>query len=216
MNVYTTEPEASRLGEHTSTPKSRGYTMRARQMGVDQTRLRITEAAMRLHEQIGPAATTVSAVADEAGVTRLTVYRHFPDEEALIVACSGHWGELHPRPDPAGWAAIGDPVQRTRVALSETYAWAATAAPMMTQIYRDLDDMPAFVRDHLDEEEKRLVGILAKGFGAHGRRRRRLTAALAHALHVRTWESLCSHGELRNEEAADLMVATVLRAVGRS
>jgi len=63
--------------------QQRGYTMRARQENVDQTRLRITEATVRLHEEVGPAATTVSAVADRAGVTRLTVYRHFPDDEAL-------------------------------------------------------------------------------------------------------------------------------------
>ena len=78
--------------------------MRARQESVEQTRLRITEATMRLHERVGPAATTVSAIADEAGVTRLTVYRHFPDDAALVIACSGHWRALHPRPDlrPAG------------------------------------------------------------------------------------------------------------------
>jgi AcrR family transcriptional regulator len=41
---------------------------------------------MSLHESVGPRATTVSAIAEGAGVTRLTVYRHFPDELSLVSA----------------------------------------------------------------------------------------------------------------------------------
>jgi AcrR family transcriptional regulator len=187
--------------------------MRARQQSVEQTRLQITEATMRLHERVGPAATTVSAIADEAGVTRLTVYRHFPDDTALVIACSGHWRALHPRPDTDRWASIDDPLERLRTALSETYAWARPAAPMMTKIYRDLDAMPAFVGEVLAADEQSRVAILAKGFRARGRAARRLRAALRHALHIRTWESLCVDGALDDGEAIELMVATVLAAV---
>jgi AcrR family transcriptional regulator len=187
--------------------------MRARQDSVEQTRRQITEATMRLHERVGPAATTVSAIAQEAGVTRLTVYRHFPDDAALVIACSEHWGALHPRPDAIGWASIGDPVDRLRAALSETYAWARTAAPMMTKIYRDLDTMPAFVGESLAADEQSRAAILAKGFRARGRAARRLNAALRHALHIRTWESLCVDGALDDDEAIELMLAAVLAAV---
>jgi AcrR family transcriptional regulator len=196
-----------------SSPKTRGYTMRARQESVEQTRLRITEATMRLHERVGPAATTVSAIADEAGVTRLTVYRHFPNDAALVIACSGHWRALHPRPDQNGWASIADPVQRLRTALSETYTWAHSAAPMMTKIYRDLDAMPAFVREFLAKDEQSRVTILATGFRARGRATQRLRAALRHAMHIQTWESLCIDGALADDEAIELMVGAVLAAV---
>jgi AcrR family transcriptional regulator len=201
------------LAEQSRSPKVRGYTMRVRQESVEQTRLRITEATIRLHERLGPAATTDSAIADEAGVTRLTVYRHFPDDAALVMACSGHWRALHPRPDQTSWASISNPVQRLRTALSETYAWAHVAAPMMTKIYRDLDAMPAFVGEFLAEEEQSRVTILATGFPARGRTARRLRAALRHALHIRTWESLCVEGALDDDEAIELMVGTVLAAV---
>jgi AcrR family transcriptional regulator len=203
------------LQNRRSSSKQRGYEMKARLTSMEQTRLRITEATMRLHEEVGPAATTVAAVANEAGVTRLTVYRHFPDEEALVHACSAHWSALHPRPDPHRWSAVSDPVARARVALSETYAWAATAAPMMTMIYRDVRLMPAFVADSLAAEERARVDILAKGFGARGRRVRRLHAALAHALHIKTWESLCVENQLTADEAVELMVAAILAAVDR-
>lgn len=187
--------------------------MGARQESVEHTRLRITEATMRLHEHVGPAATTVSAVADLAGVTRLTVYRHFPDEESLVKACSGHWAALHPRPDPATWASIDDPVRRLRAALSETYTWSRHAAPMMTKIYRDLHVMPAFVSEYLSQDQQARVAILSTGFPAPGRSAKRLRTALAHAMDFRTWHSLCVLGELRDDEAVQLMTATVSAAV---
>jgi len=193
--------------------QQRAYTMRARQEHVDQTRLRITEATVRLHEEVGPAATTVSAVADRAGVTRLTVYRHFPDEEALVGACASHWGALHPPPDPASWLSIDDPERRLRAALLDVYTWARAAAPMMTKIFRDLHGMPTFVGDSLSRQEQDRVTVLAGGFPVAGRKAHRLRTALAHAIAFRTWQSLCLVGQLRDDEAVELMAAAVLAAV---
>jgi AcrR family transcriptional regulator len=195
------------------TPVARGYTMRARQRTVEETRLAITEATMRLHERVGPRATTVSAVAEEADVTRLTVYRHFPTEDALVIACSAHWRQLHPRPDPSAWSKIRGPVVRLHAALGETYRWAATAAPMMAMIHRDVDSMPSFVGQYLAADEKRRVAVLAVGFGARGRAARRLTAVLAHALRISTWQSLCAEGGLTDAEATDVMVSAVVAAI---
>jgi AcrR family transcriptional regulator len=186
--------------------------MRARQDAIEETRLAITEATMRLHERVGPRATTVSAVAEEAHVTRLTVYRHFPTDDALVIACSAHWRELHPRPDPSAWARIRDPVERLRTALRETYRWAATAAPMMTMIHRDVDVLPSFVGEYLATDEKHRVAVLAAGFRTRGRAAERLRAALAHALRISTWQSLCADGGLTNTEAADVMVGAALVA----
>jgi AcrR family transcriptional regulator len=191
----------------------RPYKMQARQQSIEETRRRITEATMALHERVGPAATTVSSIAEEAGVTRLTVYRHFPDEATLVAACSEHWSGLHPRPETEAWAVIPDPELRVRTALQETYAWARTAAPMMTKIHRDVDVMPAFVAPFLAQEAALRIDVLAAAFRARGRSRRRLTAALAHALHILTWQSLCADGGLRDDEAVDLMTAMVFAAV---
>jgi AcrR family transcriptional regulator len=193
--------------------QSRGYTLRARQDSMSGTRERITQATVRLHERVGPRETTVSAIAEEAGVTRLTVYRHFPNEEALVTACSAHWGAQHPRPDPSTWSKIGDPVTRLRTALAETYAWMRTAAPMMTKIYRDLDTMPSFVAHSLAADEQARVAVLAAGFPARGRKTQRLAGAIAHALSVSTWESLCVNASLDDHDAVDLMVGAVLAAL---
>ena len=97
--------------------QKRVYRKRARAESEEETRLRITEAIMNLHEKVGPARTTVSAIADLAGVQRATVYRHFPDVEAQVDACSTHWLSLNAPPDPSAWPEIGDPDERLRVAL---------------------------------------------------------------------------------------------------
>jgi AcrR family transcriptional regulator len=187
--------------------------MRVRQGSVEDTRLRITEATVRLHELVGPRATTVSAIAEEAGVTRATVYRHFPDEESLVLACSIHWGLSHARPDPSVWSKIADPVVRLRTALGQTYGWARTAAPMMVKINEDVDAMPAFVGRFLAADEKARVDVLAVGFRARDRKRVRLRVTLAHALRVSTWESLCVDGGLKDQEAIEIMIGAAYAAL---
>src|SRR3954468_5305676 len=112
--------------------QKRPYRKRVRAEHEEQTRRRITESAVELHGTIGPARTSISAVADRAGVRRSTVYRHFPDEAALFDACSSHWRAANPPPDPWAWAAIEDPSERVTAALSELYAFYARTEPMYT------------------------------------------------------------------------------------
>src|SRR6185312_353995 len=108
----------------------------------EQTRVRITESTMALHEELGPARTSISAVAERAGVRRSTVYRHFPDEEALFAACSSHWRKANPPPDPGAWTAIADPAERTEVALRDLYAFYARTRPMYDSLLRDEPVVP--------------------------------------------------------------------------
>src|SRR5215213_11124019 len=107
----------------TEAARRRPYRKRARAEQEQRTRERIAAATAALHGSVGPAQTTVSAIAERAGVQRATVYRHFPDDTALITACSAHWMMLNPAPDIAAWAAIGDVDERLRTALAELYAW---------------------------------------------------------------------------------------------
>jgi AcrR family transcriptional regulator len=89
---------------------TRSYRLKRRAERQDQTRQKIVEAAIALHQDKGLAATTMADVAERAGVGRVTVYRHFPDEAALVGACSGQYFERHPLPDPELWLEIADPV----------------------------------------------------------------------------------------------------------
>src|SRR5438477_8671872 len=122
--------------------KKRPYRKTRRAELEEQTRLRITESTVELHSTRGPARTSISAVAERAGVRRSTVYRHFPDEAALFAACSGHWLASNPPPDLGAWAAIKDPEQRLRAALAEIYRYYRTTEPMMANLHRDEDSVP--------------------------------------------------------------------------
>src|SRR5688500_6791456 len=117
--------------------QARPYRMTRRAELEEQTRLRITESAMALHEERGPARTSISAVAERAGVRRSTVYRHFPDEDSLFTACSSHWAALNPPPDLQAWAAIDDPGERTDTALRELYAFYGRTEAMFASLLRD-------------------------------------------------------------------------------
>lgn len=177
-----------------------------------ETRRRIIEATAALHEEVGPAATTISAVAERAGVQRLTVYRHFPDEGALIAACSAHAGETHPPPDPALWSGIADPAQRLRTALRALYAYYAERERALAQVLRDAERIPA-LRVALEPMERYMGGVaarLAEGREGAPQGARLFRAALGHALDFWTWRSLASRG-LDPEEAADLMAEMVGR-----
>src|SRR5262245_52025539 len=126
--------------------QKRPYRMKKRAELEEQTRLRITESAVALHEQLGPARTSISAIADRAGVRRSTVYRHFPDEDALFAACSSHWRAANPPPDPSAWAAIKDPGERTAAALRDLYAFYGRTHSMYEGLFRDEPHVPAVQR----------------------------------------------------------------------
>ena len=172
--------------------QTRPYRMRKRAELEEQTRKRITESTVALHEELGPARTSISAVAERAGVRRSTVYRHFPDEEALFAACSSHWRAANPPPDPGAWVAIDDPAQRTETALRELYGFYARTEAMYTSLLRDESVVPVVQRRLGDFYGylRAIQDILMAGRGLRGRAARRTRAAIGHALAFPTWRSL--------------------------
>src|SRR5919197_773800 len=178
----------------------RKYELKKRAEQLAETRRRITETTVELHRTVGPAATRISEVARRAGVQRVTVYNHFPDEASLFAACSAHWRDLHPAPDPSAWD--GD----LRAALRELYAWYRETEPMTANVLRDAQTLPA------------LQAIVEGGFGAYldavreilakpfGRRSKRVDAALRAALDFHFWRALSPLGDA---EAAKLAAGLV-------
>jgi AcrR family transcriptional regulator len=190
---------------------TRRYRKRLRAEQELKTRDAITEATVKLHGTVGPARTTVSAIADEAGVQRATVYRHFPDERTLFAACSGHYMSMHPPPDPSRWAEIADPDERLREALADVYRWWDETEDMMSRVIRD----EPLVEGLSDQVQARLAffdqiaAILMRGRGLRGRRKARVGAAIGHALAFSTWQSLVREQRLTTAEAVDLMAGMV-------
>ena len=196
------------------TDEKRTYRKKRRAELEQRTRLRITESAVELHGTVGPSRTSMSAVAERAGVRRSTLYRHFPDEAALFVACSAHWTAANPRPDLEEWAAVKDPDQRLRLALEELYAYYRRTEPMLSNLHRDEATVAAvrerFARFHGYREAARET--LLRGRPERGAARRRVRAALGHALAFTTWRSLTLDQGLDDGQATALMRALVTGA----
>src|SRR4051812_40950329 len=126
------------MPDHDRAGKRRPYRLVRRRERADATRDRITEAAFELHRTIGPARTSISAVAEQAGVQRHTVYHHFPDMTALFRACTEHGMRITGTPDPGPWDAIDDPVARLRTALPTLYAYYHANALLLGNVVRDM------------------------------------------------------------------------------
>ena len=191
--------------------------MRKRAENVDETRRRIVAAAVHLHGTIGPAATTMTGVAERAGVTRLTLYRHFPGEEELFQACSAHWYSQQVPPDPAGWARTAGARERLRTGLADVYRFYRDGEPMLALIHRDWHLLPAERREASAAAQRAWCDLLLEPFHASGARARRLRAAIAHALEFGTWQSLCRTHGLDDRAAVRLMVGladAALRSAG--
>jgi len=194
--------------------QKRPYKMTRRAELEEQTRRRITESTVELHEELGPAHTSISAIADRAGVRRSTVYRHFPTEEALFAACSSHWRTANPPPDPGAWSAIDDPAERTRTALHELYGFYGRTEPMYTSLLRDEPLVPVVQQllrrfyDYLHIVED----VLMAGRGLRGRRARLARAAVGHAVAFPTWQSLTTDQGLSVDDAVALMSVLIADA----
>ena len=194
---------SSEMGE------KRKYELKKRAERLVETRRRITEATIELHRTVGPAATQVNEVARRAGVQRMTVYNHFPDEASLFAACSAHWRALHPAPDLAAWRAVDDSGTRLRLGLRELYAWYRETEPMTANVLRDAQILPTLrpiieggLLRYLDQARQ----VLTEPIGARGRGRERVDAAARAAVDFHTWRALAPLGDA---DAAELAAGLV-------
>ena len=187
---------------------TRKYEKKRRAEQESETRRRIVEAVFALHGEIGPARTTIKAIAQRAGVERLTVYRHFADEGAIFAACDAHFRSETPPPDPAAWADIVDPAERLRAALVAFYGFYRRGENMIANAERDAVGLPALavLMAPRDAMLAALREDLLAAWAVGDRARTRLAAAIAHALRFDTWRSLARVEGLEDVEAAELMV----------
>lgn len=196
------------------TDQPRPYRMQRRARSQQQTHQRITESAVELHGTLGPARTSMSAVAEHAGVRRSTLYRHFPDEGALFDACTAHWSASNPPPDLEAWSAIADPQERLSLALGEMYAFYARTERMLENLFRDeptvamVRERFAGFREYLAAAQQTLLAGRAPARAA----KRDLQAAMGHALAFSSWKSLVREQGLATDAAVELMCALVALA----
>ena len=198
------------MSEHprSSNTSIRAYRMTNRAAQVGQTRHRIVEAAVHLHETVGPAHTTVAAIAETAGVTRLTVYRHFPDTTSLFDACTAHWAAQQQLPDHDAWLLVHEPRDRLHTGLSDLYRFFADAASMLTRTTRDWDEIPDFVRERTVQRDRLSAQTLLSAWPKRQRTATR-AALIRHAVTFSTWRSLCLDQGMSNRDAVAAMVKLI-------
>ena len=187
---------------------TRKYELKERARSQSETRQRIVEATFELHSSVGPTRTTISAIAERAGVQRLTVYRHFPDDRSLFQACRGHSVAVRPLPDTSAWAAIDDPEERLLVALGEIYAFFGSTEQLTANLRRDLPDLPVLQEVAASSVRywDNLRAVLDRGWKTRGRKRKLTRAVIGHGLEFETWRSLVRRQGLDDTEAAKAIV----------
>ena len=193
---------------------TRTYQKRRRAEQEAETRQRIVEATVGLHTSVGPARTTVSAIAAKAGVQRHTVYAHFPDEAALFEACTRHWAAQHPFPGDERWAGLDDPTGRLRRAIREVWGWYEDVEHDLDLFLRDSEVVPAAGADVARYAAR--LAALADGLASGFDRSSSVRAAVGHALAFETWRSLVRREGLSTRRALQMMLALVASASARS
>jgi AcrR family transcriptional regulator len=195
--------------------KTRKYEMKQRAERQAETRQRIVEAVVALHREVGPARTTISAIAERAGVERLTVYRHFADDSAIYAACSAHFDTEVPPPDPSTWAGVEDAADCVRAALLAFYGYYRRGEDMLAHIARDAHRLPALAAAAAPSMAfvAAVRDTLLEKWEVDGTEHARLAAVLSHALRFETWHSLARTESLDDADAVDLMVS-LARAAG--
>jgi AcrR family transcriptional regulator len=191
---------------------ARKYVMKRRAERQKETRRRIVDATVELHRTIGPLRTTISAIAEKAGVQRHTYYAHFPELRDLYTACTGHYAADHPPPDPSLWAEVADHEERLRRALSEVYAYYGRHEEIFANVLRDaeVDALCAEFTDPVFQNwERTWKYAVAEGWDKEGERGKALLAAIGFALAFQTWRTLVRQQGLEEDRAVELMVGMV-------
>jgi AcrR family transcriptional regulator len=196
---------------------ARKYELKARAKRQEETRLRIADAALSLHSERGPLQTTISAIAERAGVQRHTVYSHFPDQLSLYMACSGLFAERQPLPDVDALRVIDEPEERLRTGLTELYGWFEDGEALLTHLVREMPADPTsrqVFELRTAATLRALHEALADGIvRGRGHARARTVAALDLALDFGVWQTL-RHSGLARDQAVELMIRAI-RCAGR-
>src|SRR5919199_2858618 len=193
------------------------YELKKRAERQEETRLKIARAALELHEIVGPALTTRSAIAQRAGVTRPTVYSHFPDDLSLGKACSSLDLSENPLPDPGRWEEISDPEERLRSALSDLYSYFRRGERLWANVLRDQEllyatgdpealEADAEIMEPIVLHWDRMKETIAAGWGPPEEIPRLLLGAIGFAMDFKAWRGPGGPHGMSGEGGGEIML----------
>ena len=144
----------------------RRYRLGRRAETTQETRLRLVEATFQLHAERGIADTSMTDIAERAGVSVGTVYHHFPSYADAIVACGAYTSEHAPAPTAAVFE--GAATRRERVAcLARALFDYYERVPALESVRRDRRfsrSLDAFAREEVRNRRR----LAAQAVGAGG------------------------------------------------
>ena len=188
------------------------YRMTKRAELIDRTRERIAAAAVEQHLSVGPSRTSIASIAEAAGVTRPTVYRHFANMDEVFAACMAHWLSRHPSPDPGPWLAMEGFEPRARRVLTELYRWYGDVGYVLYPIFRDIDSVPPYSRAGVEGWSDQFADVIVNARPSPSPPSKRLRAATVHIVRLPTWRALVLDGGLSTDDAVDLGVLWLVGA----
>ena len=195
----------------------RRYHMLARADAKAATRDRIVEAAKSLHAEVGVRATSWEQIAERAGVSLATVYRHFPTLDELVTACARSVFDLIQPPTlqeaSVRFASMSDPAERPAHLVRLSVHCYALGEAWLHAAYRERDFLPA-----LDAALQVIQGTLAVLVRAAAARRLRKAehAKLFTLCDFPFYKSLVDAGlDRRTIEREIIQLMTAVETAGR-
>lgn len=141
--------------------------MPARPLPETATDMRLMRIAADHLERFGAKRLTVTAVAEQAGMTHANVYRYFPSKADLIDAVAGHWlrevegtlADIVDGPDP-----VEDKLERFVTAIARAYRDCAVEKPAIFDVYvSSVEASRGIARKHRGRQLRLLERILEEG-----------------------------------------------------
>jgi AcrR family transcriptional regulator len=169
----------------------RRYRLDRRAETAEETRRRLVQATFELHAEQGIHATTMTHIAERAGVSVGTVYHHFPTYQDAVFACSQHAAATNPFPTPGIFAGLTTMEDRVRRLVRETFGF-YERLPEYERIRAERWGMPP-IAAHVEREESERLALVREALRAF-KVKPRLIGTCAALLDIAVYGTLTRQG----------------------
>lgn len=192
----------------------RAYDNHTRQQQQAELKTRIAVAASQLHAGKGVLATSYAEIAEHAGVSLPTVYKHYPDLDQLVRGCSGHVARAAPAiPAEAILAcpALEPAIEKLVEAMDRRHAY---FEPWM--VWREHSRIPALAQAAAAGREQ-LTNLCGAVLARHrlAGDRREVAAQWEALLHFELWHRLVRLHKLTRAAVRRRLIHLLLAAAGQ-
>src|SRR5262245_224787 len=179
----------------------RRYRLDRRAEIAEETRRRIVKATYELHGEQGIHATTMTHIAERAGVSVGTVYHHFPTYQDAVFACSQHADATNPFPTADIFAGLTTMEERVRRLVREIFGF-YERLPAYERIRSERWGMPP-IAAHVERAESHRLALVREALRPF-KVKPRLIGACAALLDIAVYGALTRQGVTPGKAAEDI------------